>query len=519
MARTRKGLLVFLVCMLLLPFGTSHGADALDVQKEIRILHVNDFHGYAVEYKAFGSDEVLGGIAYLAWRADALRKEKPGLLLAAGDMIQGNNWANLFQGKPVVKVMNEMRFDAMVVGNHEFDFGQAVLRQRIGEARFPVLGANVEGMKDLKPYALKEVEGVRIAVIGIVTEDAPVTTHPRNVVGLKFLPIVSTVKRYVKELRQKADVIIVLSHAGLNMDMLLAERVKGIDVIVGGHTHTKLANYMPIGKTIIVQAWEHGLALGVLDLTIRRGEIVHAESHLEEIKPATMKTLPSVLSIVEKYKTKADGIMEDTIGKTEVDLDGKNVRLKETNFGDFVADVMREKAGADVAIINGGGIRTSIAKGKISVGDIYSALPFDNYVVAVKLTGSRIMSALEHGVSGVENEEGQFPQVSGLSFSYSPKAPKGARVRDVRIGGRPMEQDQHYTVATNDFLAAGGDGYKAFGDAVKASKDFSVVGGAMKGENLVYSDSGKWIRDVVIEYIRAKKKVSPAVEGRIEELN
>ena len=235
---------------------------ALAGQKEIRILHVNDFHGYATEQHGFHSDELLGGIAYLAWRADVLKREKPGLLLAAGDMIQGNNWANLFQGKPVIEVMNEMGFDAMVVGNHEFDYGQAVLKERIKEARFPVLGANVQGMEGLKPYIIREIEGVKIAIIGVVTEDLPVTTHPKNVVGLKILSPINVVERYVKELRSKVDIILVLSHIGINVDMLLAERVKGIDVIVGGHTHTKLAAYLTVGSTVIVQAWEHGLASG-----------------------------------------------------------------------------------------------------------------------------------------------------------------------------------------------------------------------------------------------------------------
>ena len=487
--------------------------------KELRILHVNDFHGYALERKAFGSDEVVGGIAFLAERAEVLRKEKPTLLLAAGDMIQGSNWANLFQGKSVIEVMNLMRFDAMVVGNHEFDFGQAVLAKRISEAKFPVLGANVEGLPGLKPYVIKEVDGIKVAVIGVVTLDTPVTTHPKNITGLKFFSPRATVEKYVKELRNKVDVVVVLSHVGLNSDMLIAERVKGIDVIVGGHTHTKLDSYMPIGKTVIVQAWEHGSALGVLDLTVRHGTVVHAENRLEEIKPASMKKYEPVAQIVDRYRKKVDEVMKEAVGETEVDLvGGKICRVKETNLGDLIADAVRERASADGALVNGGGVRASIGKGPIDVGEVYSVLPFDNYIVAVKLKGRQVMEILEHGVSGVEEESGGFPQVSGISFSYSRSAPKGARVKYAEIGGRPLDPEGHYTLATHDFLAAGGDGYKTFGEAVKSSQDFSVQGGAMKGENLVYSDSGKWLREVVIEYIKARKKVSPSVEGRIREL-
>jgi len=486
--------------------------------REIRILHVNDFHGYAVEYKPLGSDELRGGISYLAWKADILRKEKPTVLLAAGDMIQGNTWANIFEGKSVIEVMNEMHFDAMVVGNHEFDFGQAVLKKRISQAAFSVLGANVEGMAALKPYVIKEVDGVRVAIIGVVTEDAPVTTHPKNMVGLKVLPPVETVQKYVRELRKDVDVIVVLSHIGFNVDMALAEKVKGIDVIVGGHTHTKLDSYVPVGRTVIVQAWAHGLALGVVDLTLRGTEIVQVKSRLEEINPAAMQKSAPVAAIVDRYKKKVDALMGEKVGETAVDLDGKNVRVKETNLGDLVADIMREKTGADAAIINGGTIRTSINKGKILVGNVYSVLPFDNYIVAIKMTGGQLKAAVEHGVAGVENEEGAFPQISGFSFTYSRKAPKGQRVSEILVGGKPLDPDKYYTVATQDFIAAGGDGYTSFGEAVKSSRDFSVMGGAMKGENLVYSDAGRWLRDVVIDYIKMKKKVAPAEEGRIREL-
>jgi 5'-nucleotidase/UDP-sugar diphosphatase len=223
-------------------------------QVEIRILHVNDFHGFAEAYKPLGSDELLGGIAYLAAKANELRKEKPSLLLSAGDMIQGNNWANLFQGESVIEWMNEMRFDAMVLGNHEFDFGQEVLKKRISEVRFPILGANVEGVERLKPYVIKELKGIKVALIGVVTEDVPLSTHPRNVAGLNFISPMKIIEKYIKELKNKVDVMVVLSHSGYPADRMLAEKVEGIDVIVGGHSHTKITKPVKVGNTIIVQA-------------------------------------------------------------------------------------------------------------------------------------------------------------------------------------------------------------------------------------------------------------------------
>ena len=484
-------------------------------QTVIRILYVNDFHGFAEPYKPLGSDKMLGGIAYLSSEVNELRNGRPSLLLAAGDMIQGNNWANLFQGESVIEVMNKMRFDAMVVGNHEFDFGQGVLKKRISEAVFPVLGADVEGIDALNPYVIKEIAGIKVGIIGVVTDETPVSTHPRNVAGLKFNSPAATVKKYIEELKGKVDIIIVLSHIGYHADRVLAEKVKGIDVIVGGHSHTEILSPAIIGNTIIVQAWEHAKALGVLDLTIEDGKIIKHYGHLEEIKPETGKEDKDVREIVEKYNSKIDTVMNQPIGEAGVDLDGENVRKQETNLGDLVADIMRKIAGADVAIINGGGIRSSINQGEIKVKNVYTVLPFDNYIVAIRLTGAKIREALEFGLSAIGERAGRFPQVSGLSFTYSRSANAGSKIRDIFIAGRPVEPDREYVVATNDFLAAGGDGYKIFGEALKSSKDFSITGGALKGEKLVYNDSGRWVRDVVIEYIKDKKKIAPAVEGRI----
>jgi len=484
--------------------------------REVRILHMNDFHGFAMPYKPYGCDDVQGGLAYLAYVADTLRAEKPSLLLAAGDMIQGNNWANLFQGKSTIEAMNAMAFDAMVVGNHEFDFGKEVLEVRVSEAAFPVLGANVAGVKGLKPYVIKEVNGLRVAVIGVVTDDTPVSTHPKNVVGLGFAVPVESVTKYISEIKDRSDIVVVLSHLGSAADEELARKVTGIDLIVGGHSHTKLERPAMVGKTAIAQAFEHAKALGVVDLTVRDDK-VETKGRLEHIRPVPGSADKVLAPIVEKYQKHVDERMSVVVGEAGTDLDGENVRSRETNLGDFMADIMRETSGADVAIINGGGIRTSIARGPIKVNDVYSAAPFDNYIVAIKLMGQQIRETLEHGVSGVEEKEGRFPQVSGLTFTYDRSRHKGERVGEVLIGGKPLISEQEYTVATNDFLAAGGDGYKAFGDAVRSSRDFSVIGGAMKGEKLVYNDGGRWLRDVIVEYIKAHKKVSPTVEGRIRE--
>jgi 2',3'-cyclic-nucleotide 2'-phosphodiesterase (5'-nucleotidase family) len=378
-----------------------------------------------------------------------------------------------------------------------------------------VLGANVEGIAELRPYIIREVSGIKVGIIGVVTEDAPVSTHPKNIAGLQFDKVSDTIRKYVNELREKTDIIIVLSHIGYANDRVLAEETAHIDVIVGGHSHTRLLSPAVVGNTIIVQAWEHAKALGVLDLTLEDGKIKHFTGHLEEIKPAQGPEDNNIAAIVEKYRKNVDRVLNETIGKTGVDLDGENVRLNETNLGDLIADIMKNASGSDIALINGGTIRTSIRKGEIKVKDVYSVLPFDNYIVAIKLTGRQIYEALEHGVSAVEKGEGRFPQVSGLTLKYRMSSPPGKRITEVMINGKALEFQKEYVVATNDFLAAGGDGYKAFGDAVKSSRDFAVTGGMMKGEKLVFSDAGRWLRDIVIGYIKEKNEISPSSDERI----
>ncbi len=488
---------------------------------DLRILYLNDFHGFAEPYQPPGSKEMLGGVSYLAAAADRLRREKPTLFLAAGDMLQGANWANLFQGRSCIELMNAMGFDAMTAGNHAFDYGQQVLKQRISQAKFPVLAANVAGGLPFKPYVVQQVGGVKVGIIGVVTEDTPVATHPKNVAGLKFTRPEDAVRRYLKEVREKSDIVVVLSHLGLEADQALAASVPGIDVIVGGHSHTKLLQPLIVGPTIIVQAWEHAKALGVLDLTVADGKITSFDGRLEEIKPAAGREDRKVQRIVTYYARKVDSRLGKTVGRTEVDLDGRTeqVRSRETNLGDLVADILREKSSADAAIINGGGIRTSIGKGKITIKQVYAVLPFDNYLVAIRLTGRQVKQVLEHGVSSLAEPAGRFPQVSGLSFVYSRSAPVGERVKEVAIGGYPLDPDKEYVIATNDFLAAGGDGYQAFGDAIRAAGDYSDLGGALMSQNLVYNDPGTWLRDLVIDYLNARRKITPKVEGRIKELD
>ncbi len=498
MDRHKRPLYRLLLPVLLLFFSFPSSA----LPERIRLLHVNDFHGYATAYTPPGSDTAMGGAACLAAKIDLLRAEVPSLLLAGGDMIQGHNWANLFKGRSVVELMNAMGFHAMVVGNHEFDFGVPVLKERIREARFSVLGANVVGLEELQPYVVLDVGGVRVGIIGVVTDETPVVTRPLNVAGLLFLPPGREVARLVPEVRKKADVIVLLSHVGFEGDTALASAVEGIDVIVGSHTHRRVEREVGSGRTLVVQAWEHGKALGVVDLTVEEGRVVSASGRLEEIHDQEPCRSHPVARLVERYERLAGEILREEIGEAMVDLEARGVRARETNLGNLVADVLRLETGAEVAFTNGGGIRADIRKGPVRLGDLLTALPFENTIVTLRLTGRQLREVLEHSVADGE-EGGRFLQVSGLAFTYSRSRVKGRKVGEITIGGAPVDPDRLYLAATNDFLAAGGDGYAMLARAA------ALPGGSVP--------TGRSLTGAVADHIRSLKRVAPVVEGRIRE--
>lgn len=465
----------------------------------IRILYANDFHGFAEPYRPAGSQELVGGIAYLSGKIDELRGDKsiPTFLLSAGDMIQGHLWTNLNQGKATIDLMNYMKFDAMVAGNHEFDFGQTALKERITQANFPVLGANVTGLSALKPYVIKTVGGIRVGILGIVTEQVPILTHPDNIVGLSFIKPVEICRRTIDEVRKQSDVVIALTHIGFEEDRLLAEQCSGIDAIIGGHSHTKVAEPPMIGGVIVLQAWEHAKSLGVLDLTIEDGRTTKKHGYLLEIKPAAGPADKHAEAVVARYAAAVDGSMKVVFGSVCRDLDNQNVRVQETSLGNMIADALRETSRADIALINAGSIRTNLKGGGVTLKDVYSVLPFDTYIVNMDLKGGQILQALEHGLSMIEKKSGAFLQVSGLQVIYDANEPAGRRVKEVMVAGKRLNIDQYYRVAVNDFMAAGGDGYAIL-------KSSAGPQGA---------DKGLLVRDVLIANIKAKGVVCPPTEG------
>lgn len=472
----------------------------------ITLAHTNDTHGHIQEDPA----QKEFGFAKIATLLKEWRAENPNfLLLDAGDTFQGTIFVNQFKGESILPILDSLDYTLMTAGNHEFDFGYEQLLKLRDSLDYPMINANVytaDGKNLLVPTYKAEIGGKKFAFVGFVAEDTPVLTHPNNVKGLTFKNPVEVAKAIIPELKKEADHVVVVSHIGVDVDREIAKNVPGIDLIVGGHSHTPLKTPEVVNGTYIVQDWEYGKSLGRADLYYLGEELVAFSGGLKEYD-ANVQADPEVDKLVKDVVLKIDSVMNVVIAKSEVPLDGDRalVRAKETNVGNLIADIMLERTQsikgheADVALANGGGIRTQLNAGDITKKDLYTLLPFENNTLAiVEVTGAELRAALENGVSQVEKGAGRFPQISGMSFTYNPTKPAGQRVIEVKVGGQPLDLEKTYKVATIDFLAAGGDGYESF------KKPFFNTGLSM------YS--------VVEEALIKRQVVNPKVEGRIVEV-
>lgn len=471
--------------------------------KALTILYFNDLHGNLEPFKRPEDPRPVGGIARMAALVRRIEREnraagRATILLEGGDVLQGTPMSAVFRGDPDVEVFNRMGVDAMTLGNHEFDFGQKNLRRLVAKARFPIVSANVyAGRRRFVPpwTMLTPAPGLRVAVIGLTTTETPETTFPTNVAGLRFTDPVAEASQLAARLERRADLVVALTHIGIEEDRRLAREVPQVDVVIGAHNHLLVDPPERVGDTVVCQAFERGLYLGRLDLEIRNGKAVVTRSELIPIDDRLPED-PSIATLVRAYARQLDRRLDVVVGRTKTVLEGERavVRTRETNLGNLVADLMREAARADVALMNSGGIRAGIDAGPVTLKEVLTAFPFDNMVVAVKLPGSAIRAALERSAS-LEPDDlpGGFLQVSGLSYAI-----EGGRAVDIRVGGVPLDDARIYTVAMTNFTFAGGDGYTLFREQSRG-----------------HSDTGLVLNNLVIERLRTGGEVNAMVEGRI----
>lgn len=494
--------LVLLLGLVLMPNQFVYAAEV----ETLTIVHVNDVHG-RVEENA-GSKEL--GFAKLKTKVDMMMEEDPNLLfLNAGDALHGTTLINLTNGEQMIEIMNTMGFDAMTPGNHDFNYGYEQLMKLKKMTEFPILGANIvhEGTNksDFDPYVIYTMDnGLKVGIFGLSTEETKYKSSPKNSVGIEFRDVVSTGKAMVAELQNKTDLIIALVHLGddassVNTSIKLANEVKGIDLIVDGHSHTKLPEGNLVNGTLIVQAEAYTKNIGIVKMEVADGKLTKATASLMPYEEAALlEADEEIVSMIAETKAVNDPIVSIVVGKTLVELDGvrEHVRTGETNLGNLITDAMRMSTGADVAFTNGGGIRASIDVGDITVNEILTSFPFTNTLAVIEVTGAELLAAIEHGVKDYPAAAGQFPHVSGMKYTFDAGKPAGSRVTMVMIGDEALDPAKTYKVVTNDFMAIGGDGYTMF-----SNKPFVGEGGLLS--------------DVLIEYVEANVEISPAVEGRV----
>lgn len=472
----------------------------------LTIVHVNDVHG-RVEENA-GSKEL--GFAKLRTAVDMMKAEDPNLLfLNAGDAFHGTTIVNLTSGEQMVEMMNAMEFDAMVPGNHDFNYGYEQLLKLKEMAEFPILGANIlhEGTtkSDFDPYVIYTMDnGLKVGIFGLGTDETKYKSSPKNTVGIEFTDVVAVGKKMVAELKDKTDIIIALVHLGddvssINTSDKLAMEVAGIDLIVDGHSHSVLKEGKLINGTLIVQAEAYTKNIGIVKMEVTDGALTSAVARLMPYEEAALlEADEEILAMIAEVKVVNEPIVSVVVGKTLVELDGirEHVRAGETNLGNLITDAMRISTGADVAFTNGGGIRASIDAGDITVNEILTSFPFTNTLAVIEVTGAEIVAALEHGVKDYPAPAGQFPHVSGMKYTFDAGKPVGSRVTMVMIGDAVLDPAMTYKLVTNDFVAIGGDGYTMF-----SNKPFVGEGGLLS--------------DVLIEYVEEMMEINPAIEGRI----
>jgi len=481
---------------------------AAGAQTTLTILQLNDVYQISPVDKG-----KRGGLARVATMQKQVRATSPNtLFLLAGDFVSPSVASRLFKGKQMIDALNAAGLDVATLGNHEFDFGPETLRERMKESRFAYTIANVidkttgKPFGNASPYLIRNLGGLRVAIIGLLLAETATMSNPGP--GVRFEDAVRVGARLSRRLRrQGADIIIALTHLPMRDDKRLAE-AGDLDLIIGGHEHELLQAL--VGRTLILKQGSDARNLGRIDLRLARtGHRGRGKFRIQAYDfvpvPVTdaVKDDPDTAAVVAGYEKQLNASLGEVLGKTSVMLDARSstVRFKESNLGNFIADVYRQALNADVALVNGGGIRSdaTYGPGDLTKRDVLTILPFENTLAKVRLTGAHLKRLLENGVSQAGHEDGRFPQVSGMSFTYDAGKPAGNRVTRIEINGQPVESDKSYTMALSAYVLGGGDGY-----------DF-------KGAEVVVDPEGGPVEpDIVMEAIRKAGTIAPQAEGRIK---
>jgi 5'-nucleotidase/UDP-sugar diphosphatase len=520
------------LCTLLLVVSTAVFAQDEETFS-LTILHTNDTHSHH-EPNSAGD----GGAARQGTVVNQIREQGGSvLLLDGGDRFTGTLFHQQYRGQDNVQIMNALGYDAMTLGNHEFDDGDQVLADFIDGLNFPVVTANVDFSESeilagkVQPYVVLDVNGEQVGIIGLVTPDATIISSPGE--DLVFSSdLAGVTQTAVDELTaQGVNKIILVTHIGLDNDRVVAQNTTGVDIIVGGHSHTLLGNAYtasaaeyPVEETnangepvIIVQAGSNDTYLGRLDVEFDADGVLADWGGDTIFLSQYIAPDPEIDDIITELAGPIEALRATPVGESAVFLVGDRAvcRVAECNLGNLITDAMRWETGAQIAITNGGGIRSSIpdaptpedvalsAPEEVTLGEVLTVLPFGNLVSTFELSGVDVVAALENGLSQIETGAGRFPQVSGLRYVYDLSQPAGSRIVSVEVEGdngeyADIDPDTVYTIVSNDFMRGGGDGYTVFAENAINAYDF-----------------GRPLDQVLADYIAENSPVNPQIEGRI----
>lgn len=496
----------------------------------ITILHTNDFHDRFEPISKYDSGcsaedndagECFGGMARMVTAIEAAKaRHENYLLVDAGDQFQGTLFFQYYVGDISAEMMNGLGYDAMAVGNHEFNKGPEGLAAFVQAANFPVLMSNADlsGEAALKGLIEKSVviekAGEPIGIIGVTPQNNDELSSPGP--NITFSDPSAAIQAEVDRLTEEGvNKIIVLSHSGFGVDNAIAVNTTGVDLIVGGHSNTFLSNtdedaqgpYPEMTNGVpIVQAYAYGKYLGELTLTFDDdGNLLEATGEPVLIDASVAEDDGTKARIAE-LAAPLEEIRSEVVSEAAAAIEGDRsfCRAVECAMGNLVADAMLDRVkdqGVQVAFQNGGGLRASIDAGEITKGEVLTVLPFQNTLSTFEVSGATLVEALENGVSQIEDGAGRFPQVAGLKFTFDASKPVGERISEVMIaegdGFAPIDADKTYGVVSNDYVRNGGDGYEMFVGAENAY------------------DFGPDLADVTAEYLAANAPYEPYTDGRI----
>jgi 5'-nucleotidase/UDP-sugar diphosphatase len=479
------------------------------------LLHTNDHHGTTV------AKDGQGGLAERISFIKSIRGQYPQtLLLDAGDINTGAALSNMFKAEPDILAYNIIGYDAGVLGNHEFDNGYEALKKQLPLFKYPIVNANIAEengnlLPGTVPYIIKEFDGIRVGIFGLTTKRTEEMAH---VDGIQFLDEIESAKKIVPILLndEKVDIVIALTHIGDVKESEthvtspeLAAAIPEIDFIVDGHSHSFMEEPILVGETEIVSANEWGKYVGEAKIDVVDGNIINFDWQpimINNKEESTFAADASISEMLAPYIAKADESLKEVIGETsdEFILGDRLTRKIETALGDMICDAnlwyINDVFGQniDFAFQNGGNIRSNLSKGTLTREDIMNVLPYDNYLYVISMKGSDIIE-LFNFIGSIAQGNGGFPQMSKeVRYTIDYTSGKGV-MKDLTIGGAPVDANKTYSFSTNDFILNGGDGYPVLKDLAVSTFNTSLT-----------------LQTVVIEYIRSLNGIiTPKLDGRI----